>query len=644
MLPPLNDFGGPNDLNDTLERALASGLFFVRRDHRLLFLPPKEETITWEIFRGQLLDSRHTREQQTFLSYHVEIKDSEGTQAPLLTFRVSLSIPPGPAHAIHVTRWLLLRIWEAFDDNGAIGSRETERWVEELVGTVSLAEFNDVDSLLREIRPLVFHAFVGLSRLPLNSVEAPLPAFSLGIVGFFPSMREANDWVRDPIALLDRPANGRISAVEESKLLELFLRTASPVVLREGAPELARRLRERGETEAALASRLRKLFNEVSLTPYTDFVEKALTFTALLFAQHALSLEAYGGFLLGQIRQTVYHLTAYDLVTFHHQGANYPDALLLDALLREVLALASNHPGLLMVDLESDPRAVSNTRRRRRALVLGWWIHRFLHGLSVPDEPTSPGENARVLPAPHQRVPDEQLQPRGRRTRRLFADQPIDWTSHQSLLQGCLEELAHPEMLLELGKALYLDRPFGGAKPPAALDLTPLLSYELFSRSVARDRLNRIGQLEPMVATNPLLSEALARLEELQHSGVKVPPPVGSARTLHLHDCWRAADDFVILRPTPETMRQLRTLFKWEDCPGVLREWPEQGMLPIPVPGSTPQEATRIVFYDASFNPQFECTVFAAQGFRRLGALELPMPGLETTLLGTHVVIASQFP
>ena len=162
-----------------LEKTLLPGLFFVGQDRQLVFLPSKEETIAWEIFRGQLLDSRHTREQQTFLSRHVAIEDSEGTRVPLLTIRISpssLHHPPAtdspPLSSLlatrstfHVTRWLRLRVWEAFDDNGAIGSRETERWVEELVDAVSERP-PDTKGLAWELRLLVFHAFVGLSRLP----------------------------------------------------------------------------------------------------------------------------------------------------------------------------------------------------------------------------------------------------------------------------------------------------------------------------------------------------------------------------------------------------------------------------------------------------------------------------------------------
>ncbi len=361
---------------------------------------------------------------------------------------------------------------------------------------------------------------------------------------------------------------------------------------------------EESQTDADLAARLRRLFNDTSLTPYTDFVEKALTFARLLFEQNSLSLDAYAGFLLGLIRQTVYHLTAYDLVAFHHQGTNYPDALLLDALLRHVLLLTDAHPDLFLIKPDPDKLDVGGwipgdeqgsnrrTKRRRRALLLGWWMHRLLEGLPVPDEPTSPGENARILPPPHRRVPEEQLQQRGRRTRRLFSTDPIDWKSHQPLLDICLEELADPTMLVELGTALYLDRPFGSTKPPGALDLTPLLSYELFSRAVVRERLSRIGQLEPEIRSSPILTSPRKLLEELTVSGILVPRPAIAARTVRLQDCWRVADDFIVLRATPETIRQLQAYFDWETSrlplgneEGLLNEWHDRGLLPVPVPG-----------------------------------------------------------
>ena len=50
------------------------------------------------------------------------------------------------------------------------------------------------------------------------------------------------------------------------------------------------------------------------------------------------------------LRQLGRHLTAYDLVTFHHRGANYPDALLLDDLLRRYLLRIERTPELFVGD------------------------------------------------------------------------------------------------------------------------------------------------------------------------------------------------------------------------------------------------------------------------------------------------------
>jgi hypothetical protein len=213
------------------------------------------------------------------------------------------------------------------------------------------------------------------------------------------------------------------------------------------------------------------------------------------------------------------------------------------------------------------------------------------------------------------------------------------------LLEICLQELADPVTLRELGTALYLDRPFGASKPNASLDLTPLLSYELFSRSVVYQRMQRITNLEPWLASNPAAVDALKKLEALDVPGLKVPPPIRSSQTVKLQDCWRIADDFVVRRPTPATTRQLRACFDWEAVPAPFRDWHQRGLMPMPVPGVNAQEPTRIVFYDAVFNPEFECRVAAEDGFERHAALELPKPGMVATSSAGHkTVVASRFP
>src|SRR5262249_37760659 len=161
---------------------------------------------------------------------------------------------------------------------------------------------------------------------------------------------------------------------------------------------------------------LKTLVNEVSLSPWTNLVERMLRFvdvlrqTGFLTAEQALDL--FGSILI----QIGRHLSAYDLITFHHRGANYPDAFLLDALLKSYLRLSRVESGL------SETPVVARSPDRailwRRGLRQGWLLRRFYEGHPVPDWPTSPGENNRVLPTTHPRVPEEQiLQPALRKRR-----------------------------------------------------------------------------------------------------------------------------------------------------------------------------------------------------------------------------------
>jgi hypothetical protein len=133
-------------------QVLSPGLFYVNSDFELIFEKPLVETVTWEIFRGQLLDARHTRAQETFSSFHIRLKSiKSGEKEPLLTIRLSgladfkpSPTVPLPSCVIHVTRWLKCHVWEAFDDDGAIGSREVQRCVEELVGSMPMREYGGV--------------------------------------------------------------------------------------------------------------------------------------------------------------------------------------------------------------------------------------------------------------------------------------------------------------------------------------------------------------------------------------------------------------------------------------------------------------------------------------------------------------------
>src|SRR5262249_38328328 len=123
-------------------------------------------------------------------------------------------------------------------------------------------------------------------------------------------------------------------------------------------------------------------------------------------------------FLTHLLRQTTRHLTAYDLVKFHHRGANYPDALLLEEVLRHVFRIVQDEPTLFLSE-SSDDAAVSRSKRlRRRGIRQAWLAAHFYHGHRVPDFPTSPGENVRILPFGN--VSEEQITQPSQRHRELF--------------------------------------------------------------------------------------------------------------------------------------------------------------------------------------------------------------------------------
>ena len=105
-----------------------------------------------------------------------------------------------------------------------------------------------------------------------------------------------------------------------------------------------------------------------------------------------LTAEEHVDFLSYLLRQLGRHLTAYDLVTFHHQGANYPDMLLLDLVLKVFLQQVEERPSLFEGSPADDSGGGGQKRLRRRALRQGWILRGQYEGHPVPDAPTSPGE------------------------------------------------------------------------------------------------------------------------------------------------------------------------------------------------------------------------------------------------------------
>jgi hypothetical protein len=509
---------------------LAPDRFSIAPGGSLRLADAAEESVRWEFFHGHLLDPALTRNEEPFTIWrlfctHVDPEERE----PVIAVYWSRE------HArLHVVRSIRVYGHEAYvDELGVIQSRPTQKWLRECVGTLELKRVEDEEVLRQHLEHAVFRAVVG-SRLPITSPESPLPGFSLGLLGYVPS--------------LTLPA--RIAAKE----LEFALRRQDSDI------DLL------VETTCRRGDRLRQvlvaLFNHVALSPYTNFIPRLVCFLEQL-AQHpgGPGPAVVVAILSYYLRHLVRHLTAYDLVKFHNLGANYPDALALDAFLRAYLRLIERHAELVM-DAKN-----SAARMRRRALRQGWLARKLCEGLAVPEHPTSPGENLRVLPPPFAPVSDEELTQPGARTKRLFADEPAEalltdfaW----DVLKHAAVELAEPNELRELGMAVYLDRPLGVFKQPGEVDRTPILSYEAYSANIARQRLEMLraaGLLETEIVVGTLRAPFFA------HGTRSVPTTTrGRPGVVSLEDAMQASDDFIFLRTTRSSLDHLLWQYRFEDA------------------------------------------------------------------------------
>ena len=370
-------------------------------------------------------------------------------------------------------------------------------WLEELVGSAPI----DRRELLARCIEM---ALIGTSRLPITSVETPHPAYTLGM-----------------IAYCDDVAN---SAIEQrARFLDWMLRLRQP------------------QRIAALPVRpdehlvLRALFNRLVLSPWTALVENLVLFLRRLDARQASDAIGY------MLRHLVRHLNAFDLVKFHNRGANYPDALFLDALLRESIRRIGEY----------------DTPQMRAALLHGWLARRRMENLAVPATPTSLGETTRFLPAWCESArPDD-------RSRKLFHDQPGE-AMLTAAAKAALRRAAVEVDAIELGRATFLDRPLGLMKQPGDEDRTEMLSYESFSRRLAQRRVGEmveLGLLPAAIAVNAV-------------TGFPVANMLGHARdgVVALEDAKKVALDFVFTRTTRSSLRTLMRQYDWSPLPNMSLE------------------------------------------------------------------------
>jgi hypothetical protein len=562
------------------------------------------------VFRGQLLDSAHTRQDKCFEEFNLFLIDTGSRSLePLL----SLKIDWAEKH-LHVVRAILSHVWEGYDSGGGvILSRESTRWVRELTGTVHLAQMADGIELLDELVSQVFHAVVGASRLPLTSVESPLPGFSLGRVAYcFAAPAEPD--------LLELVRRDDLNLLERVKVLENLLH----VTPCEQMPALVQRLRS-----VDCLALLKILFNEVSLSPWTDLVGNTLALLNSLEREGIISKSAAIDFLAFLLIQVGRHLTAYDLVTFHHRGANYPDALLLDAVLKAYLRRIESEPELFLGPGKRE-------RLRRRALRQGWLLRAIYQGLPVPDAPTSPGENMRVLPPPHIRVPEEQILHPVKRRRLLFAgDLPSIGPHAEEALRRSGADLEQDAELREMGLALFLDRPLGIGKAPGERDQTVLLSHRAFSRTIAQRRLCFLDERVRQFGKCPRWEAALAALSlpglALQDLRGQPRPGAVSVADAHL-----VASDFIFLQTVSGTVEELVRQYEFNLL------W-ERVQLPEVKTGQklliVPRTNGRLTIHDSALRPRVELVPDLSEGYIRRAGREMVRAGLLATVLDEQMTI-----
>src|SRR5947209_16583213 len=257
LTPPASPLAASPDLlavGQLIDELMQPGHFFVAPSMHLHWTGAQTEDVPWEIFRGRLLDPSQTRLQARLLSWHVTAEDGN----PMVSVRLDVH-----AGVVHVTRGILCYVWEAYDaGDNVIQSREVQRWTTELVGSAELDRFPDIDELRDELVCLIWQAIVGTSKLPLHSVEAPLPAFTFGQLHYCyrPWAEDVASPVNDWETILDAGARVEIGHREKARLLEAVLRH---VDCESGPAAVAKRFPGR-ETDAL--DLLRIVFNDVALS------------------------------------------------------------------------------------------------------------------------------------------------------------------------------------------------------------------------------------------------------------------------------------------------------------------------------------------------------------------------------------------
>jgi hypothetical protein len=586
-----------------IDRVLSLGHFFVALPARLRIEHVPSERIAWDTFQGHLLDAAQTRETIVVDSWNVWLDDA-GAGAPLISIHRRYAGP-----LVHVTRRILTYGFEAYEESpGMILSRETQKWIRELVGTVDL-ERTASEEWEAELSNYVSLAVFGTSRLPITSLESPLPACSLGQLAYAREINGREAW-SDPIEFFGAILASRVDDQAIARGLETALRAiSSDQVIRLAEVFCAPFVAERAACRQA-SSVLRSLFNSVALSPYTAFVDRLDGSLREVARDDRLGPETVADVVGYMLRHLCRHLTAFDLTQFHNLGANYPDALFLDALLKTNFNLIEYRADLFLDQPGSAPH--ESKRRRRRALRQGCLARRMYEGHRVPDAPTSMGERLRVLPPPFDRVPEEQIVQPERRRRVLFDGDPLEallTEPQRRVLAQSMDDLGFEGELAELGTAQFLARPLGTLKQAGEVDRTPLVAYVAVSREIVRKRLDLLESFGWISATQH--QQLARRNDERVASGLPASAVTSSERpgVVSLADANKVANDFVISRSTAGSLNELISYYDWQPLERLAPNaaaWLISPVVKTAVAMKGPGNSGKLQFYDAGAQLRLE--------------------------------------
>jgi hypothetical protein len=562
-----------DDVRSLIADAMQPGNFFAALGLRLAWAHGNEE-VFWELFRRLALDHTKTRRRQAFESWSIL---ADGDDEPLISVKFDST-----SGQVHVTRSILCRSWEGYVEGAEALSRETTRRIRELIGTVDLSRAWTAADLHDELIALLFLAVVGTSRLPLTSLEAPLPEFTLGQLAYCYRPQAGNEPIRSVEEWLRATSELELSPREQSRRLETAIRA--------------------GATIHAPADLIRAMFNDIALSPYTRFVARTLELLNQWVRTGDMTVTEQIDLLAHLLRQNARHVTSFDLVRFHHRGANYPDALLLDEVSREFEHMAAGHPSLLLPAARDDAGTSKAKRLRRRAMRQAWLIRRQYRGHFVPDAPTSPGDNARVL---SEHVPEEQILDPTKRTRRLFDSDEPEPPIVVEILRHSVADLAESVEQRELGTGLFLDRPFGFAKARGEPDATIMLSHVAFSPRTARARLELLREF----------AEPPTEIDFAQFRGVTWFSPESRQR-LGVVSVQDGQDgDFVFLHTTRCAVRQLCEQYDF----GEWRDWMlSENCLILP----SPERPNEVLVFDKNLQVRLSVQIDALAGYRSRAGVE----------------------